>query len=363
MERRVFAVACVRFHYADKVPLVAQHVGQQTFVRACPRQSDAVERAHDSVHLAVSYSRLECAEVDIARALLVEERRYAVTVAFLIVEREVLGHDYDADALYALDFRREHKSREHAVLAVIFPVSAAVGVSVDIRTRRPYKVEVAVHRFVSHGVADAFHKLDVPGSRHDDGRRESVLGRANARRSVGRSAAGRADALSRREIAETDRDHKVLFFERHLVEKVIPLRIVVFEILHHGEAELAVGRGYLAVHGQLVAFRDFDRVPVLHVADHYIVDAFERDRRRRESAFPVVAAEVRYSLIVLSAFVQVEVGVVETIGYLFFRFRRFGEYLVIGLSDGYLVRHSGVAGRVHPRLLLGGEVLARKNVV
>ncbi len=180
---------------------------------------------------------------------------------------------------------------------------------------------------------------------------------------AGPSVAVPPGAPSRREVTETDRDHKVLLFERHLVEKVVPLRIVVLEILHHGEAELAVGRGYLAVHGQLVAFRDCDGVPVLHVADHYIVDAFERDRRRRESAFPVVAAEVRYRLIVLSAFVQVEVGVVETVGYLLFRFRRFGEHLVIGLSDGYLVRHSGVAGRVHPRLLLGGEVLARKDIV
>ena len=134
MER--VARAGVSLHHADEIPFVAEDVGEQTLVRARPGAAYAVERTHHAVHVPLSYRYLERAEVYLSRALFVEEGRHAVTVALLIVESKVLGHDHDALALQSRYFRAEYLAGQEAVLAVILPVSAAVKRAVYVRAGR-----------------------------------------------------------------------------------------------------------------------------------------------------------------------------------------------------------------------------------
>ena len=355
--------ARVGFDNADKIPLVAQYVGKQTFVRARPSAAYAVERTHYAVHAALSHRRLECAQVQFARALFVEERGYAVTVAFLIVEREMFGHDYNADVLNTFDLGGEHKPRQNAVLAVVLPVSAAVRGSVYIRAGGVHDNEIAVQRFVSHCVAHSFHKLQVPSGSHDYGRGERKLRRTHARRSVGRFATGRAYARCSSDKSESVRTQPVLFLERQLIEQIIPHRIVVFEFAQHRQIELAERRSRFAVNGKRVVLFHGDFVTVLHISHHHVVYAFKVDRGRRVRSFPIVARQIFYRLIVLCTLVKIEIRIVETVGYFLFGFGRGSERFVVVRVDSYFINLGGIARSVHSRLLLGREIFSRKNVI
>ena len=208
--------------------------------------------------------------------------------------------------------------------------------------------------------AQTLYERGIPRLRHHHGRRETELLTGygvvalHSAGAVNRLRSGSGDARRARHFEQSVRAEPLLFRERHLIEKIFPLRVVVFEIDEHRKRKLALGSGHRAVYRHFVALFYLRLMTVLHIAHHGLVGAFETDCGRRIRSVPVRTGEVRYALIVLGTLIKVEVSVGQPVFDLYFFLRFFGYGVNLGIRSGdvYLIYVSRIARAVHARFLL-----------
>ena len=99
--------------------------------------------------------------------------------------------------------------------------------------------ESRMHRFMSKRVAEIVYERSVESRRHHDRRRKSIARRENTERTVLRIAARRVHARGARKKSESVRPHPILFLESHLIEQMLPKRIIVRQLRHHGKRKPA----------------------------------------------------------------------------------------------------------------------------
>ena len=159
---------------AEEAPLTAQDVLQQLLAAASPAAADVVEGRHDSVAVSILDRHLEGLEVDLADSLLVGPgSQHRSTVAFLIVQGEVLHVSVDAVLLCACDGVCGHSTGQDTVLRVVLEVTACKSGAVDVHCRAIPAGRVHLVGHLADAVAEVVCQIFAPSHADEGSSRET----------------------------------------------------------------------------------------------------------------------------------------------------------------------------------------------
>ncbi len=175
-------------------------------------------------------SKLECFEVNFTHSLLCCERRYAVTVGFLIVQREVFKEGEYALGLHTLCNVSRGNAGKECVLGIVLEVTSREGSSVNVYAGSVESVIAHPSALFTNHRTLFFHKLFIESSGNNVGRYivascRTVIGflTNESERTVGVNTFGNTERIygNRSEFAEFN--HFGHLFKSKLVKEFFPL--------------------------------------------------------------------------------------------------------------------------------------------
>ena len=158
---------------------------------------DLVVGGHDGPGVALADGDLEAAEVELAGGALGDALIDGRAVGLLGVYGEVLGGDACALALHALDIGGGDLTRQQRVFRVVFEVTSAEGIAVEVHAGAEDHVAAILLGLVADGLADLRHEVGVPGGGETraDGEGRGIVGLVG-------TLAGGVDAHAGRAVGE-----------------------------------------------------------------------------------------------------------------------------------------------------------------
>ena len=120
-------------------------------------------------------------EIQLAHGALVDDGVAGLTTKFLAVHREMLRACGNAVALDATNQTCRHTAGDNRIFGIIFEVTSAQRIALDVQTGAEQHVHVEVVGFLAERLAHFFRKLRIPGIRHGSRSREAGgrLGRSD----------------------------------------------------------------------------------------------------------------------------------------------------------------------------------------
>ena len=143
---------------------------------------DLVVGGHDGQRLGFAHCDFETGQIQFAHGALVDHGVAGLTAQLLAVDCEMLRACGDAVALNAANQARCHTPGDNRIFGVVFEVTSAQRVALDVQARAEQHVHVKIVRFVAKGLAHFFGERRIPRIGHGSCGREAGgrLGCANA---------------------------------------------------------------------------------------------------------------------------------------------------------------------------------------
>ena len=192
---------------------------------------------------------LEGLEVDLTDGLLVGPgRRHGSTVAFLIVQSEVLHVSIHTVLLCAHNRIGSHPTGQDAILRVVLEVTACKCSAVDVHSRAVPAGGVHLIGHLADAVAEGVGQILVPGHA-DEGRSREADGTdtgevvVDGSRAVAVIGADLLDAGDRSGLVAAEADGLLHLVDGHLVEQLIPLCVVVIHAAQVDQLQAVLGTG------------------------------------------------------------------------------------------------------------------------
>ena len=279
-----------------KAPFVPEDVREECRGLGAGGRAKLVVGAHDAVGISGLDGNLEGLEVDLAHGLLACPGHKAACIAavrLLVVQGKVLEVAVDAVVLDAFDLCGHNLAGKLAVLGDILIVPAAEGAPVGVCTRCIEACDIESVGFLGEEAADFVGKLGVPRAAKDALARELGAGVAchdvvDAVRAIALHECRLVDALCAEGHPAAVADEHLLLIEGHLVEKLVPLGIVVVKSCHVRELEAV-----LRAVGDIFHIVVLDGSGVVERVLHLGRGLLGSRCHLRERACPVSAGEIR----------------------------------------------------------------------
>ena len=164
--------APVAHHDTVKAPLRAENIGQKPLVFGSKCAVDPVIRRHDRTGLSFFYGCFKRIQINLPYGSFVCNRVADKTEVFLIVECKVLQAGTHAHGLHPAHECRTELSRKERVFAVIFKISAAKRVALDVQSGTEKHMHPVIPAFLADCTPDFLGIFGIPGGRHARRRRE-----------------------------------------------------------------------------------------------------------------------------------------------------------------------------------------------
>ena len=145
-----------------KAPLRAENIGQEAFVFGSKGAVDPVIGRHHRAGLAFLYGCFKRFQINLPHCSFVDNRISDKTEVFLIVECKVLDAGTHAHGLYAAHERRAELSCKERVFAVIFKISAAKRVALDVQSGAEKHMHPVIPAFLADCPPDLFGIFGIP---------------------------------------------------------------------------------------------------------------------------------------------------------------------------------------------------------
>ena len=138
-------------------PLLSGNLGTGVIAVGGVNSVDLIVARHDGKRRRGADGNLKSLQVNFPKRTFREDRIARHTVVFLIVAGKMFDRGSDArNRLHALRDRRRHGSGDQGIFGIIFEVSAAERISVDIHARSQPERHPEVNRFMANRLADLF---------------------------------------------------------------------------------------------------------------------------------------------------------------------------------------------------------------
>ena len=159
--------------HAVEAPFVAQNLLEQMLVFVRVDAVDLVVGGHDGQRLGFTHCDFETGQIQFAHGTLIDHGVAGLAAQFLAVDREMLRACGDAVALDAADQACRHTSGDDRIFGIVFEVTSAQRVALDVQTRAEQHVHVKIVRFVAEGLAHFFGERRIPRIGHGSCGREA----------------------------------------------------------------------------------------------------------------------------------------------------------------------------------------------
>ena len=162
----------VGHHDSFEAPVVTEDLGEQVVVAHRELAVDLVIRGHDGPGVTLADGNLEAAEVELTGGTLTDALVNARAVCLLGVYSEMLGRDACTLTLHTVDIGGGDLTCQQRVFGIIFEVTTAEGVAVQVHARAEDDVAAVFLGLVTDGFAHLAYKLGVPGGSQTTADRE-----------------------------------------------------------------------------------------------------------------------------------------------------------------------------------------------
>ncbi len=244
---RIYGRKSVGKRQSVKAPFVSRHRLHERVVDRRMNFADSVVGRHGSAAAVFLHSNLEGLEVDLASSLLGNVGMYVLTVVLVFVKRIVLNGTHDTLSLHAAGNRACHVTCKVSVLCEILARALTERSTVNVGCGCVPAVHAVVDRrmmsYVRACVAALEHKVFVPSAgikrfggpvvvliAADSFKLDVYLARA-----VHITSLYLSDSVKSQSLIAAVAKEGLHLIKRKLVEKRIPLRIVIIETYHISE--------------------------------------------------------------------------------------------------------------------------------
>ena len=144
--------------YPAKSPFFPRKYRTQISAVCCINSIDSVIGRHKGCRSAFFHGKFKSPEINLPKRPLGNAGIHAHPVILLIIAGKMF-HGYAASgmALYAFCHCRCHHSRQIRIFRIIFKVTSAQGIPLDIHSRSQPQIHIKFFHFQSYGVAKTLH--------------------------------------------------------------------------------------------------------------------------------------------------------------------------------------------------------------